>query len=94
MSLTAVEIVKHPAYQGVRWDLKPTEKGRCSVAKGRGGPFDLAYEIHGDGPVHIIVKHPRNGADGSQPAKKGWAVDHGPCHFQMVLATTDQGFWT
>lgn len=56
MGLTAAEIVDHPAFsQNVIWDLKPTVKAKCPVAKGRGGPFNLMYEIHGTGPVHIIV---------------------------------------
>ncbi len=56
MPLTAAEIVQHPAFkQNVIWDLKPTKKAKCSVAKGRGGPFNLMYEIHGTGPIHMIV---------------------------------------
>lgn len=56
MPLTAAEIVEHPAFkQNVIWDLKPTKKAKCSVAKGRGGPFNLMYEIHGTGPIHMIV---------------------------------------
>ena len=55
MSLTAAEVVEHPAFNTVIWDLKPTEKGRCAVAHGRGGPVDIAYEIHGAGPVKLVV---------------------------------------
>lgn len=55
MSLTSAEIVEHPAFKEVIWDLKPTTKGKCAVAAGRGGPFDIAYEIHGTGPIRTIV---------------------------------------
>ena len=55
MPLTAAEILANPAYHHVVRDLPPTKKGKVSVAKGRGGPFDVAYEIHGTGPIHIVV---------------------------------------
>jgi hypothetical protein len=25
------------------------------VGQGRGGPFHISYEIHGHGPLHIVV---------------------------------------
>lgn len=58
MPLSAAQILVHPGYQGVIWDLKPTTSGKCSVGADRGGPFDLAYEIHGNGPIHMIVHSP------------------------------------
>jgi hypothetical protein len=53
--LTAAEIAAHPEYPHVYWDLKPTKKDSVDVAKGRGGPLKLAYEIHGHGPRKIVV---------------------------------------
>ena len=54
--LTSAEIVQHPAFKDVIWDLPPTTKGNCAVASTRrGGPFNIAYEIHGTGPIHTIV---------------------------------------
>lgn len=58
MPLSAAELVAHSGYKSVVWDLKPTSSGKCSVGAGRGGPFDLAYEIHGTGPNHLIVFAP------------------------------------
>lgn len=55
MPLTAAEIIEHPAFKSVIWPLAPTKKGKCAVAHGRGGPFDIAYEIHGTGPTHLVV---------------------------------------
>ncbi|KAK4507350.1 hypothetical protein PRZ48_001085 [Zasmidium cellare] len=52
--LTAEEIQAHPEYPHTYWDLKPESKGKIDVAEGRGGPFKLAYEIHGHGPSKII----------------------------------------
>ncbi|EME89689.1 uncharacterized protein MYCFIDRAFT_56993 [Pseudocercospora fijiensis CIRAD86] len=52
--LTAAEVLAHPEYPYAHWDLKPDEKGKVDVAKGRGGPFKIAYEIHGRGPSKII----------------------------------------
>ncbi|KAL6713417.1 hypothetical protein ACLMJK_008882 [Lecanora helva] len=57
--LSAAQIVEHPEYQHVIWDLKPLKKGKVSVAKGRGGPIQIAYEIHGNGPTKIVPKKPR-----------------------------------
>jgi hypothetical protein len=56
MPLTAAEVLAHPAYNTLNWDLPPTKKGRCEVAKGRnGGPFKIHYEIHGTGDVKLVV---------------------------------------
>ena len=53
--LTAAEVLAHPEYPHAHWDLRPDKKGKVDVAKGRGGPFEVAYEIHGHGPSKIIV---------------------------------------
>lgn len=53
--MTAAEVQNHPEYPHITWDLKPREKGALDVAEGRGGPFKLAWEIHGDGPEKIVV---------------------------------------
>ncbi|KFA60193.1 hypothetical protein S40285_07570 [Stachybotrys chlorohalonatus IBT 40285] len=49
------ETVHHPAYASAIWDLKPERKETLSVAKGRGGPVDIAFEIHGVGPQKIVL---------------------------------------
>jgi hypothetical protein len=54
--LKAAEIVAHPAFKHVEWNLPPTTSGKALVAKGRtGGPFELYYEIHGRGERKIVV---------------------------------------
>lgn len=53
--LTAAEVLAHPEYPHTHWDLKPDQKDKVEVAKGRGGPLKIAYEIHGHGPSRIIV---------------------------------------
>lgn len=55
MPLTSAQIVGHPAFQHAILNLPPTEEGTLAVAKGRGGPFNIAYEIHGTGPIHLVV---------------------------------------
>lgn len=57
--LTAAEVLAHPEYPHVNWLLEPDQKGKIPLAKGRGGPFDLAYEIHGHGPSKIVVRPAR-----------------------------------
>ncbi|KAA6407085.1 MAG: hypothetical protein FRX48_09151 [Lasallia pustulata] len=52
--LTAAEIVQHPEFEHVTWDLKPSKKGKVAVANGRGGPINISYEVHGEGPKHIV----------------------------------------
>ena len=55
--LTVAQLQRHPDFKNAIWDLKPTDKGKVDVAKGRGGPFKIAYEIHGDGEHEIVVGH-------------------------------------
>lgn len=55
--LTAAEIEAHPAYESVEWEFTPTKAGKCEVAQNRrGGPLNLYYEIHGSGPVKLVVR--------------------------------------
>lgn len=54
--LTVEEVQAHPEYPHVHWKLEPDTKGKVEVGKGRGGPFKIAYEIHGGGPRKIIVR--------------------------------------
>ena len=53
--LSAVDILNHPEFEHVTWPLKPAEKGQFAVAKGRGGPIQISYEIHGTGPTKLVV---------------------------------------
>ncbi|KAF2766359.1 alpha/beta-hydrolase [Teratosphaeria nubilosa] len=52
--LSADQIIAHPEYPHVNWELTPASKGKVEVAKVRGGPFNIAYEIHGHGPNKIV----------------------------------------
>ena len=49
---TVAETLKHPAYADAVWNLEATRSGHLPVAEGRGGPFGISWEIHGEGPVH------------------------------------------
>ncbi|KAI0203481.1 Alpha/Beta hydrolase protein [Astrocystis sublimbata] len=51
---TAAEVAKTDAYPGVTWRLEPHSEGETPVAAGRGGPFKIHWEVHGDGPVKLI----------------------------------------
>lgn len=53
--LSAAEIIDHPEFAHVIWPLKPAKKGKVAVAKGRGGPIQISYEIHGNGPTKLVV---------------------------------------
>ncbi|TKA61158.1 hypothetical protein B0A55_11568 [Friedmanniomyces simplex] len=52
--LSVDEVLQHPEFPHVNWDLKPDRKERIDVAAGRGGPFKLSYELHGHGAKKII----------------------------------------
>lgn len=53
--MKAAEVLKHPSFGHTTFELVPRLKGKVSVAKSRGGPLDIAYEVHGNGPRHLIV---------------------------------------
>ncbi|KAK3995277.1 hypothetical protein QBC44DRAFT_30077 [Cladorrhinum sp. PSN332] len=51
---TVAETLQHPAYSTAIWKLEPDKQGLASVAEGRGGPFNISWEIHGEGPIKLI----------------------------------------
>ena len=53
--LTAAEVQAHPEFPYITWDLKPQSSGKLSVAKTRGGPLDIAWEVHGEGENKMVV---------------------------------------
>lgn len=53
--LTPQELQKHPEYEHTIWKLKPSLQGKVAVAKDRGGPFNIAYEVHGHGDRKLVV---------------------------------------
>lgn len=55
--MTAAEITAHPSYPSVTWRLLPTKSGKLKVAEGRGGPFHIAWELHGTGKTKVVVSH-------------------------------------
>jgi hypothetical protein len=53
--MTPDELLKHPEYNHTIWSLNPAKKGKVAVAHGRGGPINIAYEVHGSGDRHLVV---------------------------------------
>ncbi|KAJ6782186.1 hypothetical protein PWT90_03618 [Aphanocladium album] len=49
------ETLNHPAYPGAKWNLIPDSQGKASVAKDRSGPIDISWQIHGHGPIKIVL---------------------------------------
>lgn len=49
------QILSNPAYPDTVWDLTPTQSGKVPVAEGRGGPFNIQYEVHGTGDIKLVV---------------------------------------
>jgi hypothetical protein len=56
--MTVEELQQHPEFNHTIWDLKPEKKGKALVAKDRGGPINIAYEVHGHGDRHLVVSRP------------------------------------
>ena len=55
--MTAAELVLYPEYTHITWDLQPAKEGKAVVAISRGGPINIAYEIHGHGNRHLVVRY-------------------------------------
>lgn len=53
--MKAEEILRHPHFGRTTLQLEPRMKGKIDVAKDRNGPVHIAYEVHGNGPRHLIV---------------------------------------
>jgi len=51
----AADILAHHSYKDAVWRLKPTQSGKLEVAKGRGGPIGISWEVHGRGEKKIVV---------------------------------------
>ncbi|KAK0611795.1 Alpha/Beta hydrolase protein [Immersiella caudata] len=51
---SAAEVLAHPAFPSAIWRLEPDQSGLAPVAEGRGGPINISYEIHGEGPIKLI----------------------------------------
>lgn len=49
------EVLANPAYPTTIWDLTPTQSGRLPVAKNRGGPINIEWEVHGTGDIKLVV---------------------------------------
>ena len=54
--LTAAELIEHPEFEQVLYNLPPAQKDKLAVAQGRGGPFNIVYEVHGHGRIHVVVR--------------------------------------
>lgn len=55
--LSAEEVQNHPEFAHVNWKLPYERRERIDVANGRGGPFKMAYELHGRGPQKTVVRN-------------------------------------
>ncbi|KAI1465344.1 alpha/beta-hydrolase [Daldinia caldariorum] len=49
------DVVKSPAFPTAIWQLEPHQSGLLPVAAGRGGPVNISWEVHGDGPIKLIL---------------------------------------
>ncbi|RCI07990.1 hypothetical protein L249_7836 [Ophiocordyceps polyrhachis-furcata BCC 54312] len=49
------DTLKHPAFPGAVWNLEPTSSGKTRVGHDRGGPLQIAWEMHGSGPIKLCL---------------------------------------
>ncbi len=52
---SVAEILANPTYPETIWNLTPTQSGKLLVAKDRGGPLGIDWEVHGNGPIKLVV---------------------------------------
>ncbi|KAI9645300.1 hypothetical protein NHQ30_006035 [Ciborinia camelliae] len=52
---SVAEILAHKSYPDTIWRLTPTKSGKLPVGKGRGGPFNIDWEVHGSGETKVVV---------------------------------------
>ncbi|KAI1404391.1 alpha/beta-hydrolase [Hypoxylon fuscum] len=48
------DVAESPAFPTAIWQLEPHQSGLLPVAAGRGGPLNISWEVHGDGPVKLV----------------------------------------
>lgn len=92
--LSADQVQNHPEFQHVNWDLPYEKRELIDVAAGRGGPFKLAYELHGRGPSKIVVRSQIRNVRQRCSKQHIWlthriSVDHGPWRLYESMAATD-----
>jgi glycylpeptide N-tetradecanoyltransferase len=57
MPFTSIaETLAHPSYATAVWNLDPHREGFAPVAAGCGGPLNLYWQIHGEGPIKVVVR--------------------------------------
>lgn len=49
------QVLAHPSYPDTIFQLTPTKCGKLPVAAKRGGPFNIDWEVHGDGDIKLVV---------------------------------------
>ncbi|KAI0378813.1 alpha/beta-hydrolase [Hypomontagnella monticulosa] len=49
------QVSKSPAFPTAIWKLQPHQSGLLPVAANRGGPLKISWEVHGEGPIKLIL---------------------------------------
>ncbi|KAF4463641.1 alpha beta hydrolase [Fusarium albosuccineum] len=89
---SAEETLKHPAFPATIWALEPHRKGKALVAKERGGPVGIAWEVHGDGPIKLVLLMGLAGVKTSwQRQTKYFGHDRGDKYSVLILDNRGMG---
>jgi len=90
--MSSDELLAHPEYPHVNWELEPQKREKIDVAAERGGPFKLAYELHGKGPSKIVVGQSVRRLTSALLTYA--TVDHGSRRLHEDMAAPNQRLWS
>ncbi|KAH8734561.1 Alpha/Beta hydrolase protein [Ilyonectria robusta] len=86
------ETVNHLAYPGTVWGLEPHQQGKVAAAKDRGGPVNIAWEMHGSGPIKLVLVMGLAGVKASwQRQTKYFGHDRGDQYSVLILDNRGMG---
>ncbi|KAF4124915.1 alpha/beta hydrolase fold, partial [Geosmithia morbida] len=86
------ETINHPSYGSTVWALEPHRSGLCPAAQDRGGPINIAWEIHGDGPIKLVLISGLAGVLASwQRQTRYFGHDHGSRYSVLILDNRGMG---
>ncbi|KAH7156541.1 Alpha/Beta hydrolase protein [Dactylonectria macrodidyma] len=89
---SAEETLSHPSYPGAIWGLEPHKEGKTAAGKGRGGPINIAWEIHGSGPIKMAFIMGLAGVMTSwQRQTKYFGHDHADEYSMLIIDNRGMG---
>ncbi|KPM45884.1 hypothetical protein AK830_g647 [Neonectria ditissima] len=86
------DTLNHPAYPTTIWALEPHRQGKVAAAQDRGGPVRIAWEMHGSGPIKLVLLMGLAGLmSGWQRQTKYFGHDRGDRYSVLILDNRGMG---